>query len=335
MQKIYSGEGSITCLDEPGGTGKTFLINLILAEVLSKGDIALATSTSGIAGCTAHPTFKLRLDLTRSGSPTCHIPKQSEIAKLLRQCKVILWKSVLRHTNRLLKHWTFLRGLRDSDKIMGGVCVISAGDLRQTLPVIQRGSVTDEINTCFKMSKLWRAVHKLKLTKNMRVLTNGDTLAEDFFNKLLQIENGQITPHVSGQVNLHENFCVTILNPRELNDKVYPDIENKCVLHGWVLHYADYFNWLCERIISALRIDNVNQINLDILKELPGDIASFTSYNKTLEDENPIRFPTEFFLIQKGCLECFSTSSSFGSDLRLFVAKSQCTKLFAMVHEYR
>ena len=38
MQKIYSGEGSITLLDAPGGAVETFLINLILAEVRSIGD---------------------------------------------------------------------------------------------------------------------------------------------------------------------------------------------------------------------------------------------------------------------------------------------------------
>ena len=53
---------------------------------------------------------------------------------------------------------------------------------------------------------------------------------------------------------------------------------------------------LCERAILAPRIDNVNQINLDILKELPGDIAYL---NKILEDEDTIRFPTEFLNSQE------------------------------------
>ena len=35
--------------DAPGGTGKTFLINLILAKLRSEGNIALATASSGIA----------------------------------------------------------------------------------------------------------------------------------------------------------------------------------------------------------------------------------------------------------------------------------------------
>ena len=236
---------------------------------------------------------------------------------------MILW-----HTRRLLKHWTQLceisrTAIKSWEAFVSSWLAIS---LRPPQCQIQRGSAADEINACFKMSKLWRTVHKLKWTKNMRVLTSDDTLAEDFSNKLLQIGNGQITPDVSGQVKLPEDFCVTVLNSRELNDEVYPDIENKCVLH------ANYFNWLCERAILAPRIDNVNQINLDILKELPGDIASFTSYNKTLEDEDTIRFPTDFLNSQES-LECFSTSSSSRLDLRLFCSEISMHRSFATVYD--
>ncbi|GFW76677.1 ATP-dependent DNA helicase [Trichonephila clavipes] len=48
MQTINSGNGKIF-LDAPGGTGKTFLIKLILAAVRSQNDIALALASSGIA----------------------------------------------------------------------------------------------------------------------------------------------------------------------------------------------------------------------------------------------------------------------------------------------
>ena len=50
------------------GTGKTFLINLILAKMRSEGKVALATVSRGIAatlltgGRTLHSTFKIPLD---------------------------------------------------------------------------------------------------------------------------------------------------------------------------------------------------------------------------------------------------------------------------------
>ena len=66
---IDGNEGGMLFLDAPGGTGKTFLINLILAKLRSEGNIALATASSEIAatlltgGRTFHSTFKIPLDL--------------------------------------------------------------------------------------------------------------------------------------------------------------------------------------------------------------------------------------------------------------------------------
>ena len=67
---IDSNEGGMLFLDAPGGTDKTFLINLILAKLRSEGKIALATASSGIAatlltgGRTLHSTFKIRMQWT-------------------------------------------------------------------------------------------------------------------------------------------------------------------------------------------------------------------------------------------------------------------------------
>ena len=78
---IDSDEGSMLFLNTPGGTGKTFLINLILAKLRSEGKIALATSSSGIAtmlltgGRTLHSTFNIPLDLHAMDIPICSIKK--------------------------------------------------------------------------------------------------------------------------------------------------------------------------------------------------------------------------------------------------------------------
>jgi ABC-type ATPase involved in cell division len=45
MQNVNNGVGEIFFLDAPGGTGKTFLIKLILAAIRSQIDIALALSS--------------------------------------------------------------------------------------------------------------------------------------------------------------------------------------------------------------------------------------------------------------------------------------------------
>ena len=52
-------------IDGPGGTGKTFLYDLLLARVRSQGEVALAVASSGLAalllagGRTAHSRFRI------------------------------------------------------------------------------------------------------------------------------------------------------------------------------------------------------------------------------------------------------------------------------------
>lgn len=56
-------------MDAPGGTGKTFVISLILANIRAQGKIALELASSGIAatlldgGRTAHSALKLPLNV--------------------------------------------------------------------------------------------------------------------------------------------------------------------------------------------------------------------------------------------------------------------------------
>ena len=89
LTKIETKEGGIVFLDAPGGTGKTFLINLILAKIRLRRQIGLAVAFSGIAatpldgGRTAHSAFKLPLNLTREECPMCNIKKGTGIANVL------------------------------------------------------------------------------------------------------------------------------------------------------------------------------------------------------------------------------------------------------------
>lgn len=69
MQAVQNEVGGLYFLDAPGGTGKTFVISLILAAIRSERKIALALASSGIAatlldgGRTAHSALKLPLNV--------------------------------------------------------------------------------------------------------------------------------------------------------------------------------------------------------------------------------------------------------------------------------
>src|SRR5216117_2212607 len=86
-EAVTSGAGGVFFLQGFGGTGKTFLINLVLAKIRADGGIALSTASSGIAatllegGTTAHSRFKIPIDI--QSDSTGNIPAQSNFTNLL------------------------------------------------------------------------------------------------------------------------------------------------------------------------------------------------------------------------------------------------------------
>ena len=98
MASANHAQGGLFFLDAPGGTGKTFLTNLILAKLRHKKVIALAVASSDIAatlldgGRTAHSALKLPLDLlAKRDNPTCNIARGTAKAQLLKECQLIVW----------------------------------------------------------------------------------------------------------------------------------------------------------------------------------------------------------------------------------------------------
>jgi hypothetical protein len=121
-------------------------------------------------GKTAHAAFKLPLNLNRAETAVCSICNHITIAQVLRDCTLIVWdectmshKADVEALNRTMKD------ISGNDGLMGGVTVLFAGDFRQTLPVIPRGTRTYEVNARLKSSYLWPQIEKLSLSTNMRV----------------------------------------------------------------------------------------------------------------------------------------------------------------------
>ncbi|UYV62913.1 hypothetical protein LAZ67_2002437 [Cordylochernes scorpioides] len=199
LSKIDSNAGGLYFLDYPGGTGKTFLINLLLTKVRSTGDIALSTASSGIAatllhgGRTAHSTFKLPLDLTRDEVPVCNLNADSAMGEVLRQCKFIVWdECTMAHRHALEAVDITFKDCRQDQRPMGGVVLLLAGDFRQILPIIPRGTIADELHACLKASPLWSFVERLTLSTNIRAVNSGDPNSLLFSQFLLQLGSGQL-----------------------------------------------------------------------------------------------------------------------------------------------
>jgi len=153
----------VTFIDGPGGTGKTYIENLILNVVRSRGDITLIVTSSGIAalqlsrGRTTHSYLKIPIAFDCTSF--CYIHKQDDLAVLIRQTKLILWDEA-----PMINKLAFeamdrtLRDLTDRNEPFGGIVFVMSGDFRQVLLVIRRGSHEDIVSASIKNSYLWESV---------------------------------------------------------------------------------------------------------------------------------------------------------------------------------
>lgn len=124
---IAAQQGELFFLDAPGGTGKTFLISLILARIRSQNNIALATASSGIeatlldGGRTAHSALKLPLNVHTNPEAMCNIKKHSGMAQVLRKCKIIIWdECTMAHKHSLEALDRSLKDIKDNTRLFGG-----------------------------------------------------------------------------------------------------------------------------------------------------------------------------------------------------------------------
>ncbi|GBP12989.1 ATP-dependent DNA helicase pif1 [Eumeta japonica] len=143
VDSVIHDKRKVFFLDAPGGTGKTFLANLILAKIRQSGKIAIAVASSGIAatllkdGKTAHSTFKLPLSVNLEQQSTCSIRKNGPIGKLLQDASLIMWdECTMSHRAHIEAVNRTLQDLRNSSAVMGGITFVFAGDFRQTLPLL-------------------------------------------------------------------------------------------------------------------------------------------------------------------------------------------------------
>ena len=162
-------------LDGPGGTGKTFLLNILLSYVRNQGKVALAVASTGLAatllegGTTAYSRFNIPLKIYSNS--TCNISKKSHLAELLCHTKLIIWDEAVMIKKEVYN--AVDRTLRDildcSTTPFGGIIVCFFGDFRQTLLVIPGSSRAKVVGACLKKSTLWQHIQELKLTENMRL----------------------------------------------------------------------------------------------------------------------------------------------------------------------
>ncbi|KAH1085879.1 hypothetical protein GYH30_017710 [Glycine max] len=240
MQAVSRQKGGMFFLYDYGGTNNTFMLKTLAATLLSKCQIVLTVTSSGITslllpdGRTTHSKFKIPV-LTFEDL-VCNIHQGSELADLLKVTKFIILDEALM-THRLCfealdKNLRDIMRVDNNPSLIFGGKVVFGGDFRQVLLVVPRGSRFDIVHATINASYLWDHCEVLILTKNVF------TTIQKFDNPIEAIVQ-----------TTYPNFIQEYKNEK----------------------------FLKNRVILASTFDTIDQINDYVLSLIPGDERKYLS----------------------------------------------------------
>ncbi|KAH9078240.1 hypothetical protein Ae201684P_019682 [Aphanomyces euteiches] len=294
--------GKVYFLEGEGGSGKTFISNILLAQVRSMNKIALAVASSGLAalnligGTTAHSRFCLPRSLHEHSR--CDVRKQSHLAELLRLTELIIWDECsMMHKYAVEAVDHMLQDLMDNALPFGGKVVIFSGDFKQILPVILKGTPGLILEACLKNSYLWSNVAKFHLTVNMRLTNNNSESVREFAGLLKSIGHGTYptcTELGADYIRLPDDLAIPYNSPDDLGSflhSVYQDMNN--------LRINELKSYFGCRAILAPKHSVVADINTTLLERLTSDgemtyLSADSVAEKGNSDSDACEFPIEF-----------------------------------------
>ncbi|KAE8260490.1 hypothetical protein A4X13_0g301 [Tilletia indica] len=271
-------------IDGPGGSGKTYVENAILAHVRGHGKVALAVASSGIAalmlegGRTAHNRFKI--PFTIFNDSVCSITAQSGDAALLRQAALIVWdEAPMQHRHVVESVDRLLRDIRHDESPFGGIVTVFSGDWRQTLPIIRGGSNADILSACLHKSALWTTIKLLSLTTNQRLLGAFRSTPPEMeafliaYNEwVMRIGDGTQAADEYSNIGIPDWMRLEDDDPAKLIQAIYGDLPNP---H----QYQSY--WSQRAILHARNVD-VDATNNRVLSMLPGQAHFLCSADRAI-----------------------------------------------------
>ncbi|XP_018487483.1 uncharacterized protein LOC108857982 [Raphanus sativus] len=285
VDAVVNDKGGVFFVYGFGGTGKTFMWRLLSAAIRCRGEICLNTASSGIAslllqgGRTAHSRFGI--PITPDEFSTCTLIPGSDQANLVKAASLIIWDEapmMSRHCFESLdRSMKDILGNKDS-RPFGGKVVVFGGDFRQILPVIHGGGRTEIVMESLNMSYLWNHVKVMKLTKNMRLLSENLSAEEakelkEFSEWILDVGDGKLGGDNDGEVviSILEEFLITDGDDpiESISKAVYGDVVS--------LQQNREPKFFQERAILCPTNEDVNRINQHMLDKLPGEERIYLS----------------------------------------------------------
>ncbi|KAK0425586.1 hypothetical protein QR680_009274 [Steinernema hermaphroditum] len=271
-------------LNGSGGTGKTLTINTLIRRLIGRGKKIIVCASTGIAatlfvsGKTVRSAFKV--------APNRPVPQYSahtEQGKKVMEAEVIIWDETTM-SNRILinaidQHCCdVLPNIYDhKETTFGGKVVLVCGDWKQLLPVVEGAAAPiEQLRASFKYTNSVDKFKTLKLTRNMRI--GHDEVSYRHYTE--RVGNGYymldrtlaakkqrfIPPHKDSHQVFSSGDLLTAVFPEDL------------------LFDKDRYEELGTRAVLAAHNENVDKINAEALRKVPGESTVYEAIDEPAVD---------------------------------------------------
>ncbi|KAK0416435.1 hypothetical protein QR680_012481 [Steinernema hermaphroditum] len=277
QQRLFELNGS-------GGTGKTLTINTLIRRLIGQGKKVIVCASTGIAatllvsGKTVHSAFKV--------APNRPVPQYSahtEQGKKVMEAEVIIWDEITMSNRTLInaidQHCRDVLPNIDDHKetAFGGKVVLVCGDWKQLLPVVEGAAAPiEQLRASFKYTASIDKFKTLKLTRNMRIGPDEESYrhyTERVGNGYYMLD-GTLAPKKQRFIPPHRDSH-QVFSSGDLLSAVFPDE---------LLSDKDRYEELGTRAILAAHNENVDRINAEALRKVPGASTIYEAIDEPAVD---------------------------------------------------
>lgn len=290
-----SENGNAILIEGAAGTGKTYLLNHIMAYCDDNDIDAIAIGYTGIASCilfngkTVHSQFCI-FPWKQTG---CSIDSKHRLYKAIRKASILLWDQAANCNRQIFEAVDqFLRTMMISNEIFGGKVVVVCGDFRECLPIARKSRTETLESHSLLYSALFNQMQKFHLHENQRFELRTD------YRFCLEIGAG-----IQSEITVPDQCRV--YNMGFLIESIYPNFHSISI---------DVFT---KRSILSVHAEDVDYLNNECATQLcpnrqlyegfnffrkvdPQQSSRFYSFENTM-NKLPSYFPPNLLFLDTNC----------------------------------
>lgn len=288
-----SENGNAIFVHGAAGTGKTYLLNQILAHCEINDVKAIAMAYTGIASCllkkgkTVHSQFRIPWDRRKI---SCAIDSTHPIYKTIQSASILLWDQAAFCSRQIFEEVDrFLRVMMSSKQIFGGKVIVVCGDFHECLPIAKKTKTESAESHSLLFSELFKQMQYFTLQENYRFKRPID------YRFCLDIGTGALSeiavPSPCRVYNLD-----TLINTTYSNTSAN-ELIDRCILTVCAVD-AEYLNSECmKRLYKSSFIYHSTNFFRKIDRD---DTSRFYSFDDIMQNA-PKYFPPNILQLNKSC----------------------------------